>query len=271
MKSAFTLGEQIDPKFAKIVEYDKAEIDNPDKRQPSRMLYMDRINGVIDWVSRKFPQPEGVTVGEIGSAQGNMSMLLAERGFNALAIDINPDFLEYGKMKYEKGNIEWVHANIVTLNIPKESLDVAIMGEIIEHCAYPEDVIAKTLEFVKPGGYVVITTPNGARVKTGLPTFGEFSKKEDRKKFEELQFGPDGNNHLFLFTLSEVDSLIPKNAKVISRSFVGSTILLNRRTKWFFRIFPVRMFEKLIRMLSGIPWLNVKTFNNIMVVIQKNA
>lgn len=271
MKSAYSLDQNIDPKFAKIVAYDKAEIDNPDKREPSRMLYVDRIRGVIDWICKKFPEASGVTVGEIGSAQGNMSMLLAERGFKALAIDINPDFLEYGKMKYEKGDISWIHANIVTLNIPKNSLDVAIMGEIIEHCAYPEDVIAKTLEFVKPGGYVVITTPNGARVKTGLPTFSEFSKKEDRKKFEELQFGPDGNNHLFLFTLSEVDSLIPQGAKVVSRSFVGSTVLLNRRTKWFFRIFPVSIFEKLIRFLSRIPGLNVKTFNNIMVVIQKNA
>lgn len=271
MKNVASFENGIDPKYQKIVDYDKAEIDNPDTYSPSRMLYVDRISRVILWINKKFPQHENVTVGEIGSAQANMSLTLAEQGFKAIAVDIDQKFLDYGKMKYEKGDITWVCANIETLNIPRESLDVAIMGEIIEHCAYPEDVISKTLEFVKPGGYVVITTPNGSRLKTGLPTFGEFAKKEDRKKFEELQFGPDGNNHLFLFTLNEVDSLIPKNATVVSREYVGSTILLNRRTKWVFRIFPRKAFESFIRLLSKVPFLNKKTFNNIMVVIKKTA
>lgn len=271
MKSVFAIKENIDPKYAKIVAYDEAEIDNPEKYLPSRMLYMHRIEKVVSWISKKFQNLEGVQVAEIGCAQGNMSLKLAEKGFKVFAVDIDEKFLEYGKLKYEKGDITWVRANIEELNIPKESIDVAIMGEIIEHCAYPEDVIAKTLEFVKPGGYVFITTPNGSRVKTGLPTFGQFSAKEDRKKFEELQFGPDGNNHLFLFTLQEVTSLIPQNAKIVESGYLGSSILLNRRTYKLFKIFPYGMFVGILNMLAKIPFINKKTFNNIYTVIQKTA
>src|SRR5579859_4816014 len=200
MKNSFELTKTLSERFSTLLQVDQREIDNPDPYKPACRNYMDRIEKVVDLVARRVPL--GRTVAEIGCAQGNMSLLLAERGYKVQAIDLNPEFLNYSRMKYEKGDIEWVHSNLEDLE-KDVRFDAIILAEIIEHCAWPEKVIQGALERLNPGGFLVVTTPNAEKVGEHLPTFSNFNSEEKRKELEKAQFGPAGEDHLFLFTMGE--------------------------------------------------------------------
>lgn len=259
---------KINDKYKKILSYDLLEIDNPDEKSPIRLSYLNRIKKIISEIQKTFPNKESIKIGEFGCAQGNISLMLAELGYTTFAFDINRTFLEYSKMKYRKGKINWILANIDDLPVKKDTFDVIILGEVIEHCAYPEDIIVKTLTTLRPGGRIIITTPNGSKIGNGLPTFRQIVSKE---YLVAKQFGPDGDFHLFLFELHEIPDIIPDNSKIIKQGYLGGTMIINSILFRFpiFKLFSVILFEFLIKALSYIPHINKKTFSNIYVIIEK--
>jgi 2-polyprenyl-3-methyl-5-hydroxy-6-metoxy-1,4-benzoquinol methylase len=271
MKNSYDLERQIDAKYQSILDYDKKEIDNPDKYHPSRLHYLDRIRTILSIVQRKFPVPDQVKIGDFACAQGNVALLLAEIGYKVVAIDINNTYIEYSKKKYEKGDISWMVGNVDNLGLSQNSFDIAIVGELIEHCAYPEEIIEKVLSCVKPGGYLILTTPNGALIKTKLPTFRQVRAKEARRLLMERQFGPSGEDHLFLFRLEEIDYIVPKKARIMELGYLGGSILVNKYSYHFLKLFPIRLVDYFIRSLSKVPLINKKTFINIYAILVKES
>lgn len=269
MKNCYDIGKKCDKKYYKILNFDKVEIDNPDKYNPSRLYYFDRLQSIISLIKRMFPNPDKIKIGDFGCAQGNLSLILAELGYRVFAIDICSTFIEYSKMKYEKGEIDWIVGNIDSLEFPANVLDIAMLGELIEHCAYPEEIIGKTLKYIRPGGILILSTPNGSRIKTLKPTFKKVLGKEQRKMFEEKQFGPDGENHLFLFKLEEIKYIVPKEAIIKEKGYSGGTILINKYSILFLKLFPLQLVECGIRILSRVPIINRMTFNNVYVILEK--
>lgn len=269
MKNSFDLEKILDNKHQNVLNYDKMQIDNPDKQNFIGLRYMDRINKIISLVKKYFPIENKSKVGDFACAQGNVSLLLAEQGYRVFAFDIDSSFIEYSKMKYEKGDIQWINGNIDDMDFAEYDLDIAIAGELIEHCAYPEEILAKILKFVRPGGLLIITTPNGSRLKTNLPTFQKYFQKESRKMFEERQFGPEGKDHLFLFAIEELDLIVPENAKIIEKGYLGGSIIMNKYNQFFWKLFPVAILEKMMSNIANISVLNKLTSDNIYAVIKK--
>ncbi len=76
--------------------------------------------------------------------------------------------------------------------------------EIVEHVAHPDDFIQHLACFVKPDGYLVVTTPNGAYLRSRLPSFSQCA---DPVQFERMQFKPDADGHIFLFDTAELSAL----------------------------------------------------------------
>jgi len=270
MKTCYEIEQNLGDQFTAIIDYDKKEIDNPDKYHHHRINYLDRVNFVISLVEDMFPVPNETFVGDFACAQANIALQLGELGYNVTAIDIDSTCIEYARMKYERGNINWVLKDIDRLESLQELLHVAIAGEFIEHCAYPEEIIAKILTFVRPGGLLILTTPNGSYFHYNLPTFHQVADRQSRRKFQGHQFGPDGPHHLFLFTLDEINYIIPQSAKIIQSGYLGGTVLINKYSRHVLRILPLPLVEKTIRMLSRVPFMNKKTFYNIYAVVRKN-
>lgn len=50
-------------------------------------------------------QKKELSILDVGAAQGNFSLLLAEQGYKVTWNDIRTDLIDYVKMKYEKGKI----------------------------------------------------------------------------------------------------------------------------------------------------------------------
>ena len=75
---------------------------------------------------------------------------------------------------------------------------------MIEHVAHPDQFLAQAAALVRPGGYVVMTTPNGRYLRNTLP---KFSECEDAGRYEAVQFRPNSDGHIFLLHPDEIDGL----------------------------------------------------------------
>ncbi len=140
-------------------------------------------------------------MGDFASAQGNFSLLLAEAGFDVTAVDIHPDFLRYAQKKHTLGKFKTVQANIIDFRNP-EPFDCVLMGEVIEHVAYPDQLLRSAAENLKPGGLLIVTTPNGNEFGQGLPTYKQVENLEELIP-RQFHWG----DHLFLYTLEELQDL----------------------------------------------------------------
>jgi 2-polyprenyl-6-hydroxyphenyl methylase/3-demethylubiquinone-9 3-methyltransferase len=145
----------------------------------------------------------GARILDIAAAQGNFSLALAELGFDVTWNDLRAELADYVRLKYERGKIAYAAGNAFELSFPA-LFDAVLITEIIEHVAHPDDFLVKAAALVKPGGYIVMTTPNGGYFKNRLPKFSECA---DPTVFEAMQFKPNSDGHIFLLHADEIEPL----------------------------------------------------------------
>lgn len=213
--------------------------------------YRRRFSLMFDAIISRLPV--GARILDVGVAQGNLSLLLAENGYQVTATDLRGEFLDYARMKYEKGNIIFREGSFSEIDYEYE-FDAVILGEIIEHVAYPEELLANCRRFLKPGGLLLLSTPNGSALMISLPTFFNIG---DRKELEAHQFQPDSDGHLFLFTDGELRTLLIASGFTVSEiTYWGSPFLSGKfKVRYLARHFPwslISNFERLITSLPGI-------------------
>lgn len=145
----------------------------------------------------------GARILDIAAAQGNFSLALAEMGYKVTWNDLREDLAGYVRLKHERGEIQFAPGNAFELHF-SQPFDAVVITEVIEHVAHPDEFLRMTAQLVRPGGYIVMTTPNGAYFRNRLP---KFSQCADPGVFESVQFRPDSDGHIFLLHPEEVQAL----------------------------------------------------------------
>lgn len=182
--------------------YDLIEVYNETAgRKGYAYAYENRQNHVFQLVKSVAKPPARIL--DMAAAQGNYSLTLAEAGYDIVWNDIRGDLAEYVEMKREKGRITYKPGNAFEVDF-EGLFEVVIALEIIEHVAHPDEFLANLAKLVKPGGYVVISTPLGTYFKNKLPKFTEYAHPEN---FEAVQFGPNSSDHIFLLHPEEMHML----------------------------------------------------------------
>lgn len=273
MKNCYSMNNHIESRFDKLIRFDMEEIDNPDRFNTWRLYYMNRINKIISLIKILLPYSNGKVIGDLACAQCNVGLSLAEIGYKVVAMDIDSNMLDYAKLKYEKGEIEWVNSNIGESNLQKNSFDAIVLGEVVEHCAFPEKIVKKAFDYLKEGGFLIITTPNGSRIRKKI-YLSSFKKTiyldKTRGNLEKRQFGPSGEDHLFLLRPEELKLIIPENSKIVNKGYLGGTFLINSISiKLLKKITPFQFVEKIIDLVNKVPIINRYTCNNLFIVIRK--
>jgi len=101
--------------------------------------------------------------------------------------------------------------------LPPDRLDLIVMGEVIEHVFDPDACLEEIWRLLKPGGHVIVTTPNLAAWYNRLMLlFGVqpvFTETSTRKKYGHGiaalgQGSTDLQGHLKLFTLGALLELM---------------------------------------------------------------
>ncbi len=201
--------------------------------------------------------PIGARVLDVAAAQGNFSLSLAELGYDVTWNDLRADLAEYVQLKHEFGNITFAPGNAFELGFPAP-FDAVLITEIIEHVAHPDEFLTKVALLVKPGGYVVMTTPNGAYFRNSLPKFSECS---DPSVYEGIQFKPNADGHIFLLHPEEIERLGVRAGLQLDKLVLFSNPLTCGWMKMevLLRILPsttVELFEEVTQRLPR--WLQAK-------------
>jgi 2-polyprenyl-3-methyl-5-hydroxy-6-metoxy-1,4-benzoquinol methylase len=140
------------------------------------------------------------TILDVGCAQATLAILLAEDGKQVTAVDIRQTFLDYAKTRYERGDIRFIAANVFD-NPDLGAFDLVFGNQIIEHLVYPASFMRTLARYARPGGIIVITTPNHDYFRSSLPSFTELG---DPKQHEHRQFSAGGGDHFFAYTPDEL-------------------------------------------------------------------
>jgi len=155
----------------------------------------------------------GARILDVAAAQGNFSLALAELGFDVTWNDLRAELADYVRLKHENGKITFAAGNAFELAFPS-LFDAVLITEIIEHVAHPDDFLAKAAVLVRPGGYVVMTTPNGGYFKNRLPKFSDCA---DPSVFESVQFKPNSDGHIFLLHVDEIEPLAKRAGLTVEK------------------------------------------------------
>jgi len=234
----------------KLYEYDLLEIyGNSNKSNLEyKIPYWNRRRLVLLALKRKRGSIKSIF--DVGAAQGNFSLTLAEDGFDVTWNDIREDIVDYVKSKYEHGRVDFVLGNIFDINNEKK-FDCVLITEVIEHVAHPDQFLKRCMDFLQPNGIIVLTTPNGEYFRNKLPKFSECS---DPSQFEVGQFKPGSDGHIFLLHLDEVSKLASEcNMHIESfqlfNNFLTSGHLKLRYILRFFPISAINLLESLTQKL----------------------
>ncbi|HKR66287.1 MAG TPA: methyltransferase domain-containing protein [Thermoanaerobaculia bacterium] len=189
-----------DPQWSdEVVEIwrnDLREIWDPSIERHSFHCYHNQLDVYLQLAEKYGAQ----TVLDVGCAQGTLALTLAERGKKVTAIDIRPAFLDYARSRWEHGDVTFLAANI--FDAPGlGTFDLVFANQIIEHVVYPAELLRTLARYVKPGGVLVVATPNHGYFKNALPTYRELG---DPKQHEHKQFSAGGGDHFFAYTEEEL-------------------------------------------------------------------
>ena len=195
--------------------------------------------------------PPGANILDIAAAQGNFSLALAEMGYKVIWNDLREELADYVRLKHERGDIHFAPGNAFELNF-SAPLDAILITEIIEHVAHPDDFLRKTAQLVKPGGYIVMTTPNGAYFDNNLP---RFSDCPDPSVYESVQFKPNSDGHIFLLHPDEVYRLAERAGLEVEKIVLFNNPLTQGflKMEMLLRVLPRVLVEKIEVVTQHLP------------------
>lgn len=114
----------------------------------------------------------GGTIVDVGCGVGNLWAFVRERfdryvGVDVLRYESFPDEAEFHRIDLDSGRAD----------LPDESADVVAGIETIEHLENPRAYVRELVRLCKPGGWIIVTTPNQLSLlsKLTLIVFNEFN------------------------------------------------------------------------------------------------
>jgi 2-polyprenyl-3-methyl-5-hydroxy-6-metoxy-1,4-benzoquinol methylase len=135
---------------------------------------------------------------DIGTGMGIVPETLLRLGHSVVAVDIAAGEADSGSLQRLKslgveGHFAWVGEEQIP--IPDESIDVAFAGDVIEHLpTTPKWFLLELMRTLKPGGYIVITTPNAVRLTVRLRVLLGYSNWPPVSQYIDL--GQDWRYHM---------------------------------------------------------------------------
>ena len=118
----------------------------------------------IDWMA---DESRGPHVLDVGCSEGILEVLLARRGLDVTGVEVNADALDFARELLDKepddvrARARLVQGDFIEARPVTGLFDTVVLGEILEHLHDPGALLDRSLEYLRPGGRVVITTPFG--------------------------------------------------------------------------------------------------------------
>lgn len=130
-------------------------------------------------------------VADIGAGTGYFSFRMASlipEG-KVLAVDIQQemiDIINFLKTESKVINVEPILASINNPNLPKKSIDLALMVDAYHEFEYPREVMEGIVQALKPGGRVVLVEYRGENPLILIKAIHKMKQKQVRKEMKAV-------------------------------------------------------------------------------------
>lgn len=188
----------------------------------------------------------GTNLLDIGCAQGFFLFSASQAGYTAKGIEISQDAAEYARMEF---GLDVEAKPFEELRFADNHFDVVTLWQVLEHVPYPLVILREVHRILKPGGLLVVSTPN----IEGIPA------KILRKRWWDIK-----RLHINQFTTKTLTEILQnggfKNISSVSyRGFVSLSILLTMMLKY------LNAYERLKALFNPNSILG-KVLNKIMLI-----
>ena len=149
----------------------------------------------------------GNRVLDVGCSSGYLARPLAARGNTVVGIELDAGAAREAEEYCERvlvGDVETME-----LALDERSFDVVLLGDVIEHLREPVDTLRRLRRFLRPGGRLVLSTPNVANWAIRLSLLGGRWRYTDR--------GILDRTHTHLFTRATLREAIESAGYVVDR------------------------------------------------------
>jgi len=121
--------------------------------------------------------PEGVlTILDVGCGNGYIASQLSAMGHNVIGIDASYDGIAIARKAHPDVRFEVYSAYDDLTDVVTET-DVVVSSEVIEHLYRPKLFLENVFKVLRPGGYVILTTPYHGYLKNlALSLFDHWDK-----------------------------------------------------------------------------------------------
>jgi len=161
----------------------------------------------------------GTNLLDIGCAQGFFLYNASKAGYTTKGIEISQDAAEYAVKEF---GLDVEAKSFEELRFPENHFDVVTLWQVLEHVPYPLTILQEVHRILKPGGLLVVSTPD----------IGGIPAKILRKKWWDIK-----RLHINQFTKKTLTDILQnggfKNiSSVRYRGFLSLSILITMMLKY---------------------------------------
>lgn len=129
----------------------------------------------------------GKDVLDIASGEGYGSAMLAKLARKVTGVDISEEAVAHARTKYIADNLEFLAGSCAAIPIDDATVDVVVSFETIEHHTEHEVMMHEIRRVLRPGGVLVISSPDKLEFNAAFGSTNEFHVKELlREEFDSL-------------------------------------------------------------------------------------
>lgn len=150
---------------------------------------------------------------DIGCGTGTLTFFLAQKGHKITGIDISQNAIDLCKKNAKEiglNNIRFSQAEFPNISLVKNTFDMIIFTEVIEHIKDDNLAIRRIADLLKPGGILILSTPSVSAPLHKLGLTKNFDKRVGhlrRYSLEELEIKLQ-NNHLKILETHKIEGVI---------------------------------------------------------------
>ncbi|MEK7216481.1 MAG: class I SAM-dependent methyltransferase, partial [Chloroflexota bacterium] len=120
------------------------------------------------WVAGRFTRLDGLVVLDVACGEGFGADLLAKRGAQVWAVDLDLSALRRARSRYGRPAVRFMAMDAAHLAFAPERFDLVISQDTLEHVQDDKRFVGELHRILRPGGHLILMTP-AAPVHTTRP------------------------------------------------------------------------------------------------------